>query len=339
VRQRQLAWCIELAAGGTEKYWTRGTPWLDRVEPELANVRAGLDFAQESGDVECEVQLTTLMRHYWRVRGHGIEARRRLEDLYARATAIAPGLRARLEQETAVMRMAVGDFDGARALWRSASAMYAQLGNDVEVGRTYAELAACANASGETVEAIEYGERAAAMLAQEEFIHLIVLGNLAEAYEQTGDLVRARETAHRVLEAQRKNGDRDGVGYMSFTLASVALAEGDLDESHRRLVECLTVAGEVGFVELTAYGLGAAAALAVALGALDDAAFLIGACQDSFERTGVTPHASEASRQARVVASLREELAEPDEAIAAGASAGSDAAVAVALALGSRITA
>jgi predicted ATPase/DNA-binding SARP family transcriptional activator len=338
-RRRQLAWCIELAAGGADEYWTRGTTWLDRVEPELANVRAGLDFAQESGDVEGEVRLTTLMRHYWRVRGHGIEARRRLEDLYARATAIAPELRARLEQETAVMRMAAGDYDSAGALWRSALDTWTRLGNDVEVGRTYAELAACASASGDTRAALEYGEQAAGIVEQDEFIHLIVLGNLAEAYEQTGDLARARETAHRVLEAQRKNGDRDGVGYMSFTLASVALAQGDLDESHRRLVECLTVAAEVGFVELTGYGLGAAAALALELGELDEAAFLIGACLESFERAGVTPHAHEASRQARVVESLRGALAEPDDAIAAGREAATDAALAAALALGSRIPA
>ena len=59
---------------------------------------------------------------------------------------------------------------------------------------------------------------------------------------------------------------------MSFALASIALAEGDLAESQRRLIECFTVATEVGFVELTAYALGVAGDLALALDLPDDAA-------------------------------------------------------------------
>ena len=174
------------------------------------------------------------------------------------------------------------------------------------------------------------------MLGEEEFIRLIVLGNLAESYEQTGDLERARATAVSVLEAQRAIADRDGVAYMSFTLASVALADGDLAESHRRLIECLTVAGEVGFVEVTGYALGLAADLAVALDELDDAALLIGACLERFDQLGVAPHVREGDRQARVVASLEERLAGAGDAVARGRAIRLDEAVGLAHALAAR---
>ena len=51
LRRRQLAWCTALAEDGQPRYWERGTPWLDRVAPELANVAAALDFARDTGDL------------------------------------------------------------------------------------------------------------------------------------------------------------------------------------------------------------------------------------------------------------------------------------------------
>ena len=335
-RRRQLAWATALADGGEPRYWTRGTPWLDRVEPELANVRAALDFARASGDVVGEARLAASMRHFWRVRGHGVEGKRRLEDVLARAAGIEARLLARLRHETAVMRLVTGDFDGARVLWLSALDLYTQLGDRVEIGRVHAELGALENAVGDPQASIRYSETAVDLLDDEEFIQLICLGNLAESYEQAGDLGRARETALRVLEEQRRNGDRDGVAYMSLALASVALKQGDPAEAHRRLVECFTVAAEVGFVEVTGYALGVAAELAVRLDAADDGALLIGACRESLERLGVTPHAPEAARQASVVAALRETLDNAEAAIERGTTLAPDAAVGVALALDAR---
>ena len=128
------------------------------------------------------------MRHFWRVRGHGIEGSRRLEEAVLRISEVEPVLAARVQHETAVMRLVAGDFDGARTLWLSALEAYRQLGIDIEVGRVYAELGALENAAGNPQDAIGYSETASRLLSDEEFIRLIVLGNLAESYEQTGDL-------------------------------------------------------------------------------------------------------------------------------------------------------
>jgi hypothetical protein len=109
-----------------------------------------------------------------------------------------------------------------------------------------------------------------------------------------------------VREAQRRIGDRDGVAYMSFALASMATAQGDLAEAHRRLIECLTVAAEVGFLELIAYALGVAAELALAAGEPETAAVLVAASREGFSRVGSTPQVHEAERHERVLASLAE---------------------------------
>ena len=191
LRRRQLAGCIALAEDDRPRWWERGTPWLDRTEPELANIAAALDFARESDDAASELRLTASMRHFWRVRGHGVEARQQLEAALTRVDRVEPSLRARILYETAVMRMWVGDYDTARTMWFAAMEIYESLGDDVNVGRAHAELASLSNASGDPRGRESSTARwPHACSSREEFLHLIVLGNLAESYEQAGDLGR-----------------------------------------------------------------------------------------------------------------------------------------------------
>jgi predicted ATPase/DNA-binding SARP family transcriptional activator len=335
IRRRHLDWCIELADGGEPRYWRRGVPWLDRVEPELANVRAALDFARAEDDAEREVLLASSMRHFWRVRGHAIEGRRRLDEALERSDSLEPLRRARVIAETAIMRGVAGEYDEAQALWLSALEIYREQGETVEAGRMLSELGYCSIGAGDLESAISYYEQARDTLAEtdEDFVLQIVLGNLAEVYENTGDLERARSTALEVLEAQTHSGDRDGVAFTSFTLASIALAGGELEEAHGRLVDCLEVAEEVGYLELTAYALGLAAALAVALGSNEQAALLVGASRELFGNLAVTPQAIEAARQASVVEALGERLDDLPALVERGSDLDREAAVELALRL------
>ena len=339
IRRRHLDWCIDLADGGEPRYWRRGTPWLDRVEPELASVRAALDFARAEGDAEREARLASAMRHFWRVRGHSVEGRRRLDDVFEVSESLPPLLRARLVSEVATMRGVAGDFLDARTLWLEALDIYRDNGETVEVGRMFSELSYSAIAVGDFESAISFCEQARDTLTgtDEDFILQIVLGNLAECYEQTGDIERARTTALEVLEAQTRSGDRDGVGFTSFSLASIALSTGELDEAHRRLLDALSVSEEVGFHELSAYALGLAAALAVALGSHEEAALLIGACQELFREVAVTPQAVEAARQASVVETLGKELDDAPSLIVRGSALDREAAIGIATDLGTAI--
>jgi tetratricopeptide (TPR) repeat protein len=234
------------------------------------------------------------------------------------------------------MRMAAGDYEAARELWLEALAVYEEHESAIDVARVHAELAALSNATGDPRGASHYGRIAAERFEGEEFLQLIVLGNLAESYEQAGDLEQARATALDVLERQRRIGDRDGVAYMSFTLASVALASGDLAESHRRLIECFTVASEIGFVELTGYALGVAAELALALGSPEDAVALLASSRDVFDAIGATPQVQEAARHDRVQAAAGERLGNAASAAPPAVALRREQAVALAIGLDPR---
>jgi tetratricopeptide (TPR) repeat protein len=279
------------------------------------------------------------MRHYWRVRGHSIEGRRRLDEVFEGSESLPPLLEARLLSEVAVMRGVAGEFDEARRLWLEALEIFREHGETVQVGRMLAELGYSAIAIGDFESAISYCEqsRDALVDTDEDFVLQIVLGNLAECYEQTGDLDRARTTALEVLEAQTQSGDRDGVGFTSFTLASIALSSGDLGEAHRRVIDALSASEEVGYHELTAYALGLASDLAVALGSHEDAALLIGACRELLRHLAVTPQAAEAARQARVVEAVGIELEDAPSLIGQGSALDRGAAVGIATGLGTAI--
>ena len=327
IQRRQLEWCIALADGDDPRYWLRGTAWLDRVEPELPNVRAALDFARSTGDLESEIRLASPMRHYWRVRGHMIEGRQRLEDVLERAQDAQPLLRARLQAETATLRTAAGEYAGARALWLSSLDVYRHEDDGVEIGRMLSELGTLATAEGDLDSAVAYYEQARDYFADEEFLLQLLLGNLAGVYGQVGDIDRARATALDVLDAQRHLGDRDGVAYTTFNLACFELRAQELGEAQRWIVECLDVAEEVGYAEVTAYALGVAAAVAVAARAFEDGALLLGASQELFSRLGASPQASEGARMAEVAETLNAELDDPDSVIGRGSEIGVPAAV------------
>ena len=114
------------------------------------------------------------------------------------------------------------------------------------------------------------------------------------------------------------------------------MGTGDLAEAHRRLIECFTVASEIGFVELTGYCLGVAADIALAIDEPDEAGVLLGATNEAFDRIGATPQAHETARHDRVLAALDGRLGDLDGVLERGRALRPEAAVALALGLDAR---
>ena len=268
--------------GSNPRFWLRGTDWFNRVEPELANVRAALDFARTEGDTESEIRLASEMRHYWRVggtRSRGVAG--------SRTRSSSPALWTRFYERGSKRRRRSCAWPRAStsvlgALWLDALEIYRREGDTVQVGRMLSELGMWARGSGDPLAAIAYYEQARDTLADEdeEFLLQLILGNLADAYEQTGDLERARATA---LEGSTRKST-SGIATALPSRASPLRTSRSQPASSRRLGEgrqLLRRSDEVGFVEVKAYALGSAAALAAAVGAHEDGALLIGAAGSS----------------------------------------------------------
>ncbi len=93
-----------------------GSEWLDRLERELDNLRAALDWLEASGENQLSLRLAAAVRHFWALKGHIVEGRRRLEKglgADARPTA------ARAKALNAASDLATGGGDVATARIRA----------------------------------------------------------------------------------------------------------------------------------------------------------------------------------------------------------------------------
>ena len=90
--------------------------WLDVLDEEQDNVRAALDHAHLSDDAETEVRLVVALWRFWWLRGYLVEGRSRLEKAIARASDVAPRLRADVYRGGAGIAWSQGDLRRAREL-------------------------------------------------------------------------------------------------------------------------------------------------------------------------------------------------------------------------------
>jgi predicted ATPase len=198
-----LAESANLAAEATD----RG-PRHELVVPEQDNIRAALDWAAESGEVELGLRLAVSLESFWVARAP-YEAVRRVEALLAGADDIPDVLRARAIRVLGGMRYIVGEFERGNELIQQSLELFRALGDEPAV----AELV--------TRSALNAG--------------------------RTGDLARARALLDESLEANRRVGSRSGEAMALGLAAELAWAEGRPDEALELARRSHDAAGEVGF--------------------------------------------------------------------------------------------
>ncbi|GAA2105824.1 BTAD domain-containing putative transcriptional regulator [Actinomadura alba] len=192
------------------------TRWLERLDREVANLRAALEGAVRAGAADLALRLVNALSWYWFLRGRYGEARRSLEGAVALGrTAGGPGARpeaaaALAEAVTWQAGMTVASGDGTRAEELSRAALAAYDGVDEPRTRARAEW----------------------------FLAFILW-----AY---GDLAVTEERVDRALAAFRALGDRWGTAAALSTRAMLAIVHGDIGAIKRDAQESLALFRELG---------------------------------------------------------------------------------------------
>lgn len=205
-RQRHATHFSELAKRGAEAL--RGpefSSWLERLDRDLANLRAALAWLGAERPAEALEMAVTLFQ-FWNLRGHYREGRATVEALLEAAP----------------------DATLLRAKGLGTAGALAQLCEDYPAARLHHQ------ASLELYEAL--GHRKGIIAA---------LGNLALLERVEGDVVRAREQLERVLSLQDEEGDERGQASTLNNLAAIAESAGDHAEARRLNRESLTLARRV----------------------------------------------------------------------------------------------
>jgi predicted ATPase/class 3 adenylate cyclase len=257
VRTRHLrhfaALAAEAAGGLTGPDEAR---WLDRLDPEVDNLRAALDWAHES-DPEAALRLSVWMYDYWRSRWVGSEAL----DRYRQAIELADSLdepppEARRERSILVARVLAaaattsatrGGGRQDRAWAERAEGLARSAGDEVALFESLMALALAMvfrgdvpNASKFSDEFIAFGERTG-MWSRVAFAE----AGMAAQHAQS-DIGAARRRLDRATEAARRSGNPSAIAFTAIAEGRVSGYLGQLDEARRWFREAWTRSDETG---------------------------------------------------------------------------------------------
>ncbi|HUF88921.1 MAG TPA: tetratricopeptide repeat protein [Gemmatimonadota bacterium] len=231
---------LELASDGQ-------AAWLDRLEPEFANVQAVLDWALEWGEIELAVRLGSALWWFMWLRGHFTEMRWRLDQALARRSLLP----ATLEANLLIARGAIASMDGeherAMGLYQEALAVERERLDERQVTQVLRSVAFAVSRTGEYGRAIELLEESLSLSRR--------LGNAGEVMGALRGLAkmalhlreyeRAESQYAEALDMARDQGDRNALAWALHGLGEVARHRGEYDRAAALLDQGLEICREL----------------------------------------------------------------------------------------------
>jgi tetratricopeptide (TPR) repeat protein len=265
-----------------------GRRWIDRLERELDNSRAALDFLEAGSDPQLVVRMAGSLAALWTNNGHIAEGRRRIEDALRRLDRSPTAARAKALDAAAEMALFSNDHLTVRMRAEEARTIYRQLGDRWGLADATMSLGVALGEGGDWESArplIEEGLELFRAVGDERR-EMWGTRTLAWTYAELDDLGRARPLYEDALRRARAAGNRLFESVVLGSLAWLALREGRLADCPVLLSESLRIKRELGDRIETATGLGHAAAALAAMGRGEVAASLIGSYEAMAEEIG-----------------------------------------------------
>ncbi|MEO7981033.1 MAG: adenylate/guanylate cyclase domain-containing protein [Sporichthyaceae bacterium] len=278
----------------------RPGPWPDRLEADLDNLRATLEWFDGQGCTHDYLRLAASLVDLWQSRGFLSEGRHVLAD-GLRAADVDPSLRARALDGAAVLAVAAGD-PAARELASEALGIHDRLGEDAGRAESLWVLgyAAVSNEDWATAQAALTESTDIFRRVDDVASLLGASRTLAWIHDQRGDVDTARELHEATLELARTTGHTLQQASVLGSLASIAITQGRLGEAVAMLREHQDLVESFGDRTGVVVNLARIARLLALLGEVETAAVLV-ACSDEASRTmgGLEAWAVETNEQTR----------------------------------------
>jgi len=230
-KRAHAAYCLVLAEEhATEQGGGEERGWLERIELEHDNFRAGLEWLTESGDAEWGLRLGTALFRFWEMREYLAEGRSRLGKLLNLPGAAAPSkARARALFAAGVLTTEQGDYAAADILIRESLEIARRLGDKHGAAVALNALAVVARDRGEIAAARSLFEESLVLwreLGDQRAIARSV-NNLANIVKLLGDNSHACSLYAECLAIFRELGDRTGVAWSMNSQGDVARDRND----------------------------------------------------------------------------------------------------------------
>jgi predicted ATPase len=221
--------------------------WLERLELELDNIRAALDWLLASGRIEDALGLMSALSRFWFAHAHVSEARRWLSLALGLADAVPAGVRAAALWAAAQQSSAQSDWDAALSVLEEARALYREAGMRKEEILAIANLSFVALRRDDLAYAEALGEEgvAAARGLGDDRATSGVLMSLARVRSAHGDHGAALRLHEEAVELRRGLGDPYLLNDAVYNLGLAAFHGGDLARARQAFEESLRTAREL----------------------------------------------------------------------------------------------
>jgi predicted ATPase/class 3 adenylate cyclase len=223
--------------------------WLDELEIEHDNLRAGLHWAIEAGQAPIGLRMVGALWRFWHLHGHLAEGRSWAEELLALPASSERTIE-RAKALTALGGLAYWqeDLPATRRAYEEALAIARELGDRAAEAEGLYNLAYPPAYEGDMATAVATLEMARAL-----FEDLGVRRGVADSLwlqaivaRLEGDTPTARVRVEESLRIHREIGDRFGSTDALHVLGRIALAEGDLATAGMSFLEALDNDERVG---------------------------------------------------------------------------------------------
>ena len=290
--------------------------WLARLEWEHDNMRAALNWAQESqanGAALLGLRLAGALQRFWEMHGHLGEGRGWIEGLLARpecAREATAAVRAKALKGAARLAWAQGDCAHAEALGERSLDLYRTVGDTRGSAAVFNLLGLVAQARGDfkTTTAL-YSESLTLCRELDDRRGIAAaLNNLGEVARVQGEQERAAALYEESLALFRTLPDKLSIADVLIGLGSIMLDQGMYERAMALYAESLTLFWSVGSHWGVAYGLEGVAAGCARGGQPERAVRLCAAAQALREVIGTPLLPADRASYDRTIAATRSAL-------------------------------
>jgi predicted ATPase/DNA-binding CsgD family transcriptional regulator len=235
-RRAHALYFLGLAEQAAAATWGPGqATWLDRLEPERANLREALVWFDQNDEIEHLLRLASALFMFWRVRGPVHEARAWLEQGLSRPDPVPPRLRVLALIAAGNMAYLLGDTPALAAHVEEALALTRALGDPGPLAIALQFQAMAALLQGRDAEAEACWEEAVSLIrtrgSVDDYATRLLgpmLEHLGLLARRRGDLGRAAALTEEALAWSEHIGNEWAASMICSSLASVRREQGDL---------------------------------------------------------------------------------------------------------------
>jgi predicted ATPase/class 3 adenylate cyclase len=226
---------------------TEHAEWLERLEVELDNLRAALDWFMTSGRAEDALRMTVALARFWQGHAHVSEARRWLSVALELGTDVGVEARAAAIWTAAQQAAMQSDWEAAVSLLEEARTLYRELANRSAESLALSYLAFVSHRRNDLEAAASYAEDAVSIAreladARAESAAVMALGDVRSAQ---GDHATAIALYEEGVELRRGLGDPVLISDAIYNLGLVAFQGGDHERAREVFEESLRTAREL----------------------------------------------------------------------------------------------